>query len=159
MRSLNSWVVESWVFDFKYWFWKSFSRVFPYRAYVSHKNDSPNLTHKVWSIKGMVGNLSFMFLVVSILWKATSVQRSYLPAICRFCFLKPIGHAQRQDWRLTFYRDGQIFCILKETSLCVLEGWGVRFQFALKPGQKIFLRIDVRHVNLFIGKNSTPSTM
>ena len=38
---------------------------FPYKAYVSHKNDSSNLTKK--SIKGLVVNLSILyFLIVSI---------------------------------------------------------------------------------------------
>ena len=36
---------------------------FPYRAYVSHKNDSPNLTQKVeWPIKGLVVSLSILLL-------------------------------------------------------------------------------------------------
>ena len=31
---------------------------FPYRAYMSHKNDNPNLTQKVqWSIEGLVVSL------------------------------------------------------------------------------------------------------
>ena len=33
----NSWVLESWVFDFEHY-------LFPYRAYESHKNDCRNLT-------------------------------------------------------------------------------------------------------------------
>ena len=64
---------KSWVFDFQYQFWKCSFRVFPYRAYLSHKTDSPNLTESVYLIS----------LVVTIPWKATSVYRGYFPAICR----------------------------------------------------------------------------
>ena len=41
---------------------KSSFRPFPYRAYAFHKNDSLNPTQKVlWSIKGLVVNLSILF--------------------------------------------------------------------------------------------------
>ena len=48
--------------------WNIFSKKtlfepFPYRACVSHKNDSPNVTQKVeCSIKGLVVDLSILFL-------------------------------------------------------------------------------------------------
>ena len=54
---------NSWVFDFEYLFWKSSIMVFPFKAYVSHRNDGSNLTLKVLlSIKGLVAILSIFFL-------------------------------------------------------------------------------------------------
>ena len=48
-------------------FEKATSGLFPNRAYVSHKNDRPDLTQKVlWSSKGLVVNLSIFFWLLQI---------------------------------------------------------------------------------------------
>ena len=109
----NSWVLESWFYGFEYYFEKAHLGLFPYRAYVSHKNDRPDLTQRVlWSIKGLVVNL---FLVASNPSKAWSVYRGYFPLIWRLCFKSENLMCEKKS--------------LRERNICALEVFSSSFLF------------------------------
>ena len=92
---------EYWSLEFFIWniFEKAPLGPFPYRAHMSHKNDSPNLTkNSSGLLKDWWSNCLSNFFSFFNSWKVTSVYRGYFWAICRLCSLNSCLRIASRFW-------------------------------------------------------------